>query len=270
MIEVDKKDLKEIAPGIFQKNAKTFYIECKVSGGLCYCSKDRLDILGKKFGGINQIAANYISRDAKRLLKSKVPGKSIAKMGVSDLKAEAKMIKVDKEAKREERRKKRAIKQMVKQAVRIPPLSPTDRHVFTEVYKGDEACIRPRLFIANRGYCNGCGWIGICKYADMKVKETLEEPERIDALKRITGRVDILTDNDERGALPPDLSTLPSESDVEPEEPLGEQESSPNEGDAAPEADEPSVPDSEVVEEKGESMAAQMKKAMKKGKRKAK
>ena len=89
-----KVELKEIAPGILQKNEKTYYIVCKISGKHCYCNAARLEALAKKFGGIDKIAGKYESRDAKRLLKAKTPVKSIQKMSEEELKSSAQNIKV--------------------------------------------------------------------------------------------------------------------------------------------------------------------------------
>lgn len=96
--------MKEYAKGILQKNEKTFFIVCKVSGKHCYCSLERLNILAKKYGGLDKIQDNYISRDAKRLLKTGTTEKAIGKLGAKAVVAESKLIHKDIKEKKEYRK----------------------------------------------------------------------------------------------------------------------------------------------------------------------
>ena len=184
--------LKEVVPGIFQKNANTFYIKCRIAGTLHYCCKDRLDNLVKKHGSLEKVGANYESRDAKRLVKASTPVKALQKMDPDEIKTQAQMVKEDRDKKREERKEKREIKERIRLAHKYCDVSAASRHVF-ETLNGNDNCLRPHLFKRNGGYCDGCGWVSICQYKDKMEKEFNDQPDRLDAFRDIKNNVDVYT-----------------------------------------------------------------------------
>ena len=188
----DGNGMKEIVPGIFQKNEVTFYIRCRIAGTLHYCCKERLDKLANKYGSIAHVGSQYESRDAKRLMKAKTPVKTIQKMDPKELKEEAQAIKHHKEKKKEERTEKRELKERIRVDMRHRRASPGTVHGY-ELFSGGKECLRPNLFIYNLGYCNGCGWFECCTYKDKMEREFEDQPERIEEINKLTTRVDVFT-----------------------------------------------------------------------------
>lgn len=194
--KADTKGMKTLAPGVYQKSGSTWYIRCSVSGKMCFCNKHHLDSLLKRFGSYEAIGAQYISRDAKRLLKADVPAKAISKMDVSELAESSEMLHVDKQTAKEKRAAKRAAKEEAAEKAFVERLVPNVSAASASMFKlfnGSQACIRPNLFRKNGGWCNGCGWIKICEYKDKAECTDETFVERIPEIEQLTGKVEIFT-----------------------------------------------------------------------------
>lgn len=160
---MDMKALKEIAPGVFQKNPKTFYIKCAISGELLYCCKERLEKLVAKYGSLEKLGANYKGRAAKQLVvKSKVmPASATRKLDKKELHEEAKAVREARAARREERRRRREAKAAV-QVHGVPayvPKPPQSILLDTpELIASATAhsCMYPNRFLDGHRTCNGC------------------------------------------------------------------------------------------------------------------
>jgi len=155
MIQIEKKNLTEIVPGIWKKNQKTFYIECKVNHTLHYCNADRLEKLRKKHGSLEIVGTTYISRDAKR---SDPTNQKSTKITSSE-----KMEKVS--------------RTYLKKPCQNTLFSPGD-HKVSRIFSYEwTLCLRPDIF-NNGGYCNGCRWWGLCKIPEKKYRKYKEQADR--------------------------------------------------------------------------------------------
>jgi len=66
----NKDGLTEVAKGVFKKSETIYFVECSVSGKLCFCSKERLDKLTAKAGSLEKVSPNYICREAKQKIRA--------------------------------------------------------------------------------------------------------------------------------------------------------------------------------------------------------
>lgn len=173
-----KEELKEIAPGILKKNEKTYYIVCKVSGKHCYCNAERLETLSKKYGGVDKIQDNYVSRDAKRLLKTGTKEKKIKELGADNVVEESRLIHKEKKERRARRKKKREEKAELYRKIPMDEKGPaltkdeiiskTSASALQEkngIFGG--MCLRPKYFNDHHN-CGLCNYVEHCK-ADCKV-----------------------------------------------------------------------------------------------------
>ena len=153
---------KKIVEGIYQKSPTTYYILCSVSKLPCFCSKERLDDLTRKFGSLEGIAAGYISRDAKRLIKAKVPTHAVKNMDLDTLKEEATEVQKLRQARREERAKRREEKEQIYTNPNPIIYNPTPP-VTVDMSKPEEVisltktmCLFPNRFLDDDRSCNRC------------------------------------------------------------------------------------------------------------------
>lgn len=163
---------------MYKKNDSTYYILCSVSKAPCYCSGNRLKKLIEKHGTCEKVAATYVSRDAKRLIKNKVPAKAVMKMDKGTLREEATAVQRDRAARREERRRRRE----AKEAIRSNPNNiiynpaPAMHHdltvpgVIAKMTK--DACLFPNRFLDHDRTCNACT---LRIHCTCSVKNVIEE-----------------------------------------------------------------------------------------------
>jgi len=198
-IEINVKDLKEIAPGVMKKNSKTYYIQCVIAKTWHYCNAERLQKLIAKFGDAELVGANYVSREAKQTQKEKdvkkrLPtieqGKYESKKSFMARKASARMEA--EQIVRETTSEKRTYTYLPK-----PPFDTSNiningniarartLHAFDLVSKTDTGtfvCVHPST-ILDRGYCNGCPWWNVCKVELKEWQKYEEQPNRWKDLK---------------------------------------------------------------------------------------
>jgi len=163
-MDIDLKDCTKVCEGVYKKSNTTYYILCSVSKVPCYCSGDRLQDLIKKYGSCEKVGGTYVSRDAKRLIKAKVPAKAIQKMGKEDLRVEAEDVHKDKLNKREERKARREAKEAIHEAIATvglvyTPTPPTKAdmdspEMIAQLTK--YSCLRPDLYLNWDKVCNRC------------------------------------------------------------------------------------------------------------------
>jgi hypothetical protein len=158
--------LKEIADGIFKKNESTFYIKCAMSQKLCFCSAERLEKLAKKYGGMNKVSSNYVSRDAKRLKKAGLKDHSLKNMDPDELVEEARNLHTQKKLAKLERKEKRKIieEAEVKEKVReahVDPFLPTYSPEELEAMTPSKGCLR-MTYRMQEGRCNECMYKNGC------------------------------------------------------------------------------------------------------------
>lgn len=156
-MDIDRSKLTEIVPGIFQKNEKTFYIECSINKTLHYCAKARLDKLIKKHGSLEAVGTSYISRAAKSSNTTK------------------------KEPKEPKQKEKTAVGALLTKPNEYRSSTDVDDKVY-EYASGGTKCLRGALFVQNNGYCNGCQWWMKCTYPDKAWANTTESPARNEAM----------------------------------------------------------------------------------------
>lgn len=184
-----EQDMKEIAPGIFKANEKTFYIKCCMSQKLCFCSKERLDKLAIKFKGMDHVSENYISRDAKRLKKAGTANAALKKMDPKDLSEEAKMIHSDKKKKREERKAKRENEERIEKSkmLHIDTFLP----VYDEKTLGEltslKGCLRS-IYRSQWGCCNLCMYENGC-HAEGKINKFLLSPKDVPIVRKVLNKL---------------------------------------------------------------------------------
>jgi hypothetical protein len=171
-----KEEMKEIATGVFQKNEKTFFIKCSLSQKLCYCSKDRLDILSKKYGGLERVSEHYVSRDAKRLKKAGITNKSLEKMDPDDVIEEARNLHKEKKKKKEERKQHRELVEQREELAAViephvdPRLHPYNPEALEKITR-EKGCLRMK-YRNQEGKCNECMYRNGCEAA---IKECFGE-----------------------------------------------------------------------------------------------
>lgn len=161
------KELEEIAPGILKKNDKTFFIVCKVSGKQCYCNAERLEKLASKYGGMDKIQDNYVSRDAKRLIKAKIKPEKIAKMDVDEVIGESQMIHKDKKVRKERRKKKQEEQEAQVEARRWKPgdekfLPSFSAETIALKTQNRNLCLADKFWAAKHN-CIECKYVNECK-----------------------------------------------------------------------------------------------------------
>jgi hypothetical protein len=187
-----KAELKEIAPGILQKNEKTYYIVCKESGKHCYCNADRLQKLADKFGGMDKIQDNYVSRDAKRLKKAGYKKKKLAEMDPDEVVQTSKEWHKDEKRRKEERRVIR--EERAAERAKIPIDQPGDSMAPTTITRrtsikmddgemmGGGSCLRPKYF-GDWNNCAMCNYLEHCKARCKVVKYNLTKEQAVEAKK---------------------------------------------------------------------------------------
>lgn len=173
--------MKEIADGVFQKNANTYYIKCAMSQKLCFCSAERLEKLAKKYGGMNKVSANYVSRDAKRLKKAGLKDHSLANMDPDEMVEEAKNLHALKKQEKLARKEKRVVEEAVeeKKKVEQPHVDP-----FLPIYTPEElaemtrkkGCLR-MIYRVQEKRCNECMYREGCQAECKECSETLFAPK---------------------------------------------------------------------------------------------
>jgi hypothetical protein len=170
----DISKLKKVCEGVYEKNKSTYYILCSISKVPCYCSGDRLKKLIEKHGSCEKAAASYVSRDAKRLIKSKVPAKSVMKMEKSTLREEATEVQKERTRRREERRRRRETREAIRnndKPLTYNPAPPqhidliSPESIAANTVNG---CLYPNRFLDNERTCNKCNLHEHCS-ASMKV-----------------------------------------------------------------------------------------------------
>jgi len=178
--------MKEVAPGIFEKNPTTYFIKCALSSKLCYCSKERLDKLAKKYGGLEKVSENYISRDAKKLKKVGTSTKALAKMDPKDLSDEAKMVREEKKKAREARRERRELENKVRSVRPHDEILPalTEDQIKDHTSRG--GCLRTAYF-SDWGYCNLCHYKEGCQ-AECKIMKLTLAPEDVDVARKVLAK----------------------------------------------------------------------------------
>jgi len=154
-----EEQLKEIAKGVLQKNENTYYIVCRVTGERCYCNKPRLDKLASKYGGIDKIYDNYVSRNGKAELKASAPvvekkkEEPLPPATILDENGKEVILDIGAEQKKFE----------------IPSwmvgMSKTKRDMTDQEYQDAGTCWRPDIFFDNqkknkngKGSCDGCSF----------------------------------------------------------------------------------------------------------------
>lgn len=183
-----KEEMEEVAPGIFKANSKTYYIKCAVSQKLCFCSKERLDKLSKKYNGIKFVSENYISRDAKRLQKVGTNHKAIAKMNPDDLSEESRIIHEEKQKKkalRKEKREKEEALEKTKQ-LHVDPYLVVYGKDELEKLTSEKGCLR-YTYRTEWGRCNKCMYQAHCK-AEMKVMIWDIPADKMNAINKIVAK----------------------------------------------------------------------------------
>lgn len=156
------EELVEIAPGVRQKNDKTYYIRCSIKGTYHYCNKARLDKLIAKYGSIDAIGSAYKSREGKAEQR--------------DIKVTQKPVKAGEETevqrsytKLREPQDVRWFSDETKTALRktLPVLS--DNGV---------KCLQRDLFERNGNYCNECIYWHFCENVNKEWKRYEEQAAR--------------------------------------------------------------------------------------------
>ena len=155
-VQVDLSTCTELAPGVYQKNIKTYYIICSQSGVICYCNDVRLEKLKLKYGSLIAIGQKYISREAKQTAKSiEIP---IKKPQLKEVEEDFTSIKKQLTPEQEKHKKELAEKKTAGIIERVRQLS-TPRSVLreqtVEEMRRIDVCWRPDYFLKNR-YCDGC------------------------------------------------------------------------------------------------------------------
>lgn len=182
-VEVNLAECKEIAPGIFQKNAKTFYIKCSVSGTICYCNDARLQKLVEKYGSIEAIGQKYVSREAKQLAKV-VPAKVTPQpkevketKTISDREAliaahKAMQLEIETKQNADNKRTAEVRERVIKlsAATQYKPRSASS----PEELQALDVCWRPDYWAKNK-FCDGCNYLAHnmcgCKTKEFKKKQ---------------------------------------------------------------------------------------------------
>ena len=100
-----------------------------------------------------------------------------------ELKEEAANIKKDKENKKARRKAKREVKKRIFEKVRYGSVTSEDQRAF-RIFEGNKRCLRPHLFTRNKGYCNGCKWFPCCELEIREWRESEDQPERIELIKK--------------------------------------------------------------------------------------
>lgn len=155
-MEIDRSKLTEIAPGVFQKNEKTYYIECCLKGTLHYCNKERLDKLVKKVGTLAVLGSTYMSKVAKAELKAK------------------EVIKAP--VRKEKKPKVVASEGIIREAPQMKlDMSDEDTMVIGD---NPRICMRRDIVQKERGYCNGCRWFRDCTVRQKKWAKKSNAPQR--------------------------------------------------------------------------------------------
>ncbi len=119
-----------------------FVIKCTVSGvEKTYTAEDYINGKIERFGGLDALRANYVSRDAKKLLKTATPttpGKAEIKIG--DKTVEVKQVTVD--------------------FGKLQAPTP-----LTKAQATPDSCYNP-AFLLDGKPCSTCAFVGICLYKD--------------------------------------------------------------------------------------------------------
>ena len=150
--------MTEIAPGVRQKNEKTYYIQCSIKGTWHYCNKARLDKLTQKHGTVELIGTTYVSREGKADLRAKEPPK-------------------------EKKRKRRETTQYTQcekprslQWMRANMQASLQKMV--PIVSDGGKCLRQDIFESRGNYCNSCPYWHFCGNEFKEWKTYEEQPER--------------------------------------------------------------------------------------------
>ena len=151
-----------------------YHIPCAATGKMCLCGEERLEKLVKRYGSLQKVCENYVSRDGKRLLKSGMSKEKVRKISPEDAIELARMIKEEKLAKRAERQERKQRKKKVREErksifptfvfnrdeVHIRPCDLNDE----VTVKGltEKMCLFPDIYLKNDRACNGCRLIKHC------------------------------------------------------------------------------------------------------------
>ena len=187
---MNEDGMKQIAPGIFQKNNTTFYIKCCKSNKLCFCSKERLDILAKKYGGVDKVSQNYVSRDAKRLLKAKTNPDALKRLTNDEVAEEARLIHKEKKEKKEKR--KLAREERVQKLEKVP-----HEEVMAEPLTAEQiaeksrkhTCLRLKYYL-DWGCCNKCMYVEHCE-GSLKRQQLLFDGKHTEAVKKLVEKIGV-------------------------------------------------------------------------------
>jgi len=138
-----------------------------------------MDSLLKKYKTFEALGEQYISRDVKRLIKAKVPVKSIMDMDDKTIHEEAKGIREYKKERKIERKQKREVKQAIRDS-RVPiyyrPVKrPTaslmnDPEMIKDFTK--HSCLLPTVYLDNNRKCDTCKYVEHCV---CKIKSLLKK-----------------------------------------------------------------------------------------------
>ncbi len=170
--------MEEIAPGVFKKTDKTFYLKCVATGKLLFCADWRLKKLVEKYGSLEEVGKNAISRGAKREQKKIIKTNPDALPPAQREALKAKQLDLRKkqresyEAGRQKRIEEAAANAIIyipkeRKSFRLEEADPDIIKKYTAT-----SCHYPSVFLDNARWCNNCPLVQHCACSTKRVKVT--------------------------------------------------------------------------------------------------
>ena len=170
--------MEEIAPGVFKKTDKTFYLKCTQTGKMLFCADWRLKKLVEKYGSLEEVGKHAISRGAKREQKKIIRTNPDALPPEQREKVLAKKKELqEKYRENYEINRQKRIEEAAKKAIVFVPQERKSFHL--EEAEPDTirrwtvtACHYPNIFLDNARWCNNCPLVTNCACNAKRVKLT--------------------------------------------------------------------------------------------------